>query len=107
MRPPLCEPSLINDVVLVNDLECVVGCRRLVARESILAGGSSGAVVAALERLLDTIPGSANCVLILPDRGERYLETIYDDDWVREQFGDVAHFWQSQGRERECMTMAF
>jgi 2,3-diaminopropionate biosynthesis protein SbnA len=68
MRPPLCEPALIDDVVHVNDLECVVGCRRLVARESILAGGSSGAVVAALERLQDTIHGGMNCVLILPDR---------------------------------------
>jgi cysteine synthase A len=107
LRPPLCEPALIDDVVLVNDLECVVGCRRLVARESILAGGSSGAVVAALERLQDTIPQGANCVLIFPDRGERYLETIYDDGWVREHFGDVAHHWRSQGRERECMTLAF
>jgi cysteine synthase A len=107
MRPPLCEPALIDDIVLVNDLECVVGCRRLVARESILAGGSSGAVVAALERLQDTIPQGANCVLIFPDRGERYLETIYDDGWVSEHLGDVAHLWQSPGRERECMTMAF
>jgi 2,3-diaminopropionate biosynthesis protein SbnA len=107
MRPPLCEPALIDDVVLVSDLDCVVGCRRLVARESILAGGSSGAVVAALERLQDTIPGGANCVLIFPDRGERYLETIYDDDWVWEHLGDVAHHWQRQGRERECMTVAF
>jgi len=106
MRPPLCEPSLIDDVVLVTDLECVVGCRRLVARESILAGGSSGAVVAALERLQGTIPDGANCVLIFADRGERYLETIYDDDWVRQHFGDVAHLWQSQGREPACMTMA-
>lgn len=107
MRPPLCEPALIDDVVLVSDLECVVGCRQLVARESILAGGSSGAVVAALERLQDTIPEGANCVLIFPDRGERYLDTVYDDEWVREHLGDIAQLWQSPGRERECMTMAF
>ncbi|HEY2291049.1 MAG TPA: 2,3-diaminopropionate biosynthesis protein SbnA [Thermoanaerobaculia bacterium] len=90
LRPPLCDPTLIDDVVLVNDLECVEACRRLVARESILAGGSSGAVVAALERLQETISDDANCVLILPDRGERYLDTIYDDDWVREHLGGVA-----------------
>jgi N-(2-amino-2-carboxyethyl)-L-glutamate synthase len=90
MRPPLCEPSLIDDVVLVNALDCVLGCRRLMERESILAGGSSGAVVAALDRLQDTIPDGANCVLIFADRGERYLETVYDDDWVRQHFGDVA-----------------
>ena len=87
MRPPLCDPSLIDEVVLVSDLECVVGCRRLVRREAILAGGSSGAVVSAVERLRESIPAGANCVMILPDRGERYLETIYNDDWVREHFG--------------------
>ena len=63
-------------------------------------------VVAALERLQDTIHGDMSCVLILPDRGERSLATIYDDDWVREHFGDVAHLWQSAGGERECMTTA-
>jgi len=28
-------------------------------------------------------PGS-NCVLILPDRGERHLDTIFSDEWVAE-----------------------
>ncbi len=91
LRPPLCDVSLINDVVLVTDFDCVAGCRRLVAREAILAGGSSGAVIAAVERLQDQIPPGANCVAILPDRGERYLETIYDDAWVRQHFGEVEH----------------
>jgi N-(2-amino-2-carboxyethyl)-L-glutamate synthase len=106
MRPPLCEPSLINDVVLVGDLDCVVGCRRLVERESILAGGSSGAVVSALMRLQDTIPDGASCVLIFPDRGERYLETIYDDNWVREHFGGAEHLWHER-QETACVTTAF
>jgi cysteine synthase A len=100
MRPPLCDPELIDDVVLMTDLDCVTGCRRLVAREAILAGGSSGAIVSALERLQDSIPAGATCVLIFPDRGERYLETIYDDGWVREHFGDVAHLWQSPNAPR-------
>ena len=107
MRPPLCEPALIDEVVLVSDLECVVACRRLVAREAILAGGSSGAVVAALDRLQDTIPDHANCVLIFPDRGERYLDTVYDDDWVREHLGGLAPQWQSRENEQQCMTIAF
>jgi 2,3-diaminopropionate biosynthesis protein SbnA len=98
LRPPFCELSLINEVVLVTDLDCVTGCRRLVAREAILAGGSSGAVIAAVERLQDKIPPGANCVAIFPDRGERYLETIYDDSWVRQHFGEVEHLWQDQER---------
>ena len=96
LRPPLCDVSLIDDIVLVTDLECVTGCRRLVGQEAILAGGSSGAVVSAVEKLRDSIPAGANCVAILPDRGERYLETIYNDSWVREHFGEVSHLWQRE-----------
>ncbi|HEX5758693.1 MAG TPA: 2,3-diaminopropionate biosynthesis protein SbnA [Thermoanaerobaculia bacterium] len=89
LKPPFCEPSLVDRCVHVSDLDCVVGCRRLALREAILAGGSSGGVVAAVEKLRDEIPAGAVCAAILPDRGERYLDTIYCDDWVREHFGDV------------------
>lgn len=73
----------------MNDRDCVVGCRTLVRREAILAGGSSGAAVMALHRLRHEIPDGATCAVILPDRGERYLETIYSDEWVRRHFGDI------------------
>ena len=94
MRPKLCDLSLIAECVHVTDLDCVVGCRRLVDREAILVGGSSGGVMAAVHKLQDRIPPGANCVAILPDRGERYLDTMFDDAWVREHFGDVEHHWR-------------
>jgi N-(2-amino-2-carboxyethyl)-L-glutamate synthase len=89
LKPPLCDLSVINEYVLVNDVDCIVGCRRLVAREAILAGGSSGAVLSAIERLKDRIPEGAVCVAVLPDRGERYLDTVFNDEWVYEHFGDI------------------
>jgi hypothetical protein len=58
--------------------------------EGILAGGSSGAAVMAVERMRDRIPAGANCVVVFPDRGERYLDTIYSDDWVTAHFGPLA-----------------
>jgi cysteine synthase A len=94
LRPPLCDLSMIDECVHVGDLDCVVGCRRLVTREAILAGGSSGGVLTAVEKVKDRIPEGAVCVAILPDRGERYLETLFSDDWVREHFGDVEHLWR-------------
>lgn len=93
MRPPLCEISLIDDCVHVSDLDCVVGCRKLVMREAILAGGSSGGVLAAIEKVRHLLPAGATCVAILPDRGERYLDTVYSDTWVRQHFGEVDHLW--------------
>jgi len=89
VRPPLCQSELADDIVYVSDLECIVGCRTLVQKEGILAGGSSGAAVMAVSKYMDRIPAGANCVMIFPDRGERYLNTIYSDAWVVEHFGSV------------------
>ena len=92
--PPLFRPDLAHACVHVSEVECVVGCRRLVTREAILAGGSSGAILMAIEKMKRDIPHDANCVAILPDRGERYLDTIYSGEWVRKHFGEISHLWQ-------------
>jgi len=93
VRPPLCDRRYIDDVIHVSDLECIAGCRLLVRREGILAGASSGGLVTAVGKLGDTIPSGATCVLILPDRGERYLDTVYSDEWVRGHCSETAELW--------------
>lgn len=98
VRPPLTDPSAADEVVHVTDLECVVGCRRLMNREAILAGGSSGANVAALEKMAHRLHRGANVALIFPDGGDRYLDTIFSDSWVHRHFGEVAHLWKDSGQ---------
>jgi cysteine synthase A len=98
VRPPLCDLRFIDEHVLVSDLECILACRRLVRQEGILAGASSGGLIAAVGKLRDKIPAGATCVVILPDRGERYVDTVYSDAWVRDHFGDVPDLWpESEG----------
>ncbi|MBT2510608.1 2,3-diaminopropionate biosynthesis protein SbnA [Streptomyces sp. ISL-98] len=92
--PALMDPSAADDVVHVSDIECVAACRRLVGREAILAGGSSGATVAALMKYRDRIPAGSHCVMIFPDGGDRYLDTIYSDEWVHHNFGEISHLWK-------------
>jgi N-(2-amino-2-carboxyethyl)-L-glutamate synthase len=87
--PELFQPGLEDEHLYVSDLDCIKGCRRLLEREAILAGGSSGGIIAAIEKKRWKIPDGANCVAILCDRGERYLDTIYSDDWVEKHFGNV------------------
>jgi N-(2-amino-2-carboxyethyl)-L-glutamate synthase len=94
MIPDLCDPSVADDFFLITDLECVVGCRQLVKKESILAGGSTGAIVMAIDKFKSQIKENSNCVFIIHDRGERYLDTIYSDEWVSSNFGDVDYLWQ-------------
>jgi cysteine synthase A len=105
--PPLFKDDLADDFILVTDLDCVVGCRRLVRQEAILAGGSSGGVFSAVERYRLYIPQDATCVLIFPDRGERYLDTIYSDAWVEEQFGAVSHLWEKGEEAKLCEMVAY
>lgn len=104
VMPGLYQPDLAARCVHVTDLDCIVGCRRLVRQEAILGGGSSGAVLIAVERMMAEIPSYANCVAILPDRGERYLDTIYSDRWVTEHFGDVARLWEHSTEAQPCAT---
>ena len=87
MTPGLHRQDVADMVLYMSDLDCVRGCRDLVRREAILAGASSGAVISAIRRLSATIAKGAVCAAILPDRGERYLNTVYNDDWVRQELG--------------------
>lgn len=77
-------PDLVRRV---DDLDCVVGARRLARRESLLAGASGGGVVTALSRELHRFDPDDNVVLVLHDSGSRYLDTVYDDRWVQERLG--------------------
>ena len=80
--PELLNKAEIDEVVYVNDLESMQGCRELVTKEGIFAGGSSGSVVAAIQKLLPNFPQSYRVLTLFPDRGERYLDLVYDDAWV-------------------------
>ncbi|WP_149275648.1 2,3-diaminopropionate biosynthesis protein SbnA [Pareuzebyella sediminis] len=81
----------IWDHVEVSDLDCVEGCWSLLKKEGILCGGSTGGVITAMDTYTTQLEPSANCVLLLSDRGERYLDTIYNLDWVNEKF-PAAHY---------------
>lgn len=76
--------SVIDDMIQISDKEAMLTARRLARVEGIFAGGSSGAVVAATIKLLDSRRISGNILIILPDSGNRYLSKIYSDTWMRE-----------------------
>jgi cysteine synthase A len=107
VRPKLHRPELVDEYLNMTDLDCVVGCRRLVRSEAILAGGSSGAVIMAIDRLKETIAEGAVCVAVMADRGERYLDTIYSDNWVEEHFGSVSHLWEDRKETGRYVTMTY
>lgn len=82
--------DMVEKPILINELESIRGARMLLKREAILAGGSSGAVVMAMQKMIPNISSDATIASIICDRGERYLDTIYSDSWVKNNFGQKA-----------------
>jgi N-(2-amino-2-carboxyethyl)-L-glutamate synthase len=85
--PPFCRTDMVDRVVHVSDRDIVVGCLALAQEESIMAGASSGGVIAAVKQVEQELPPGTVCVVILHDRGERYLDTVYSEEWVKSKFG--------------------
>jgi cysteine synthase A len=94
--PGLYKHDVADLVMYVSDLDCVEGCRALVRSEAILAGASSGGVVSAIRKMSGSIPEGAVCAAILPDRGERYLNTVYNDEWVQKEIGSNPSTWHGR-----------
>lgn len=72
--------SLVDRVEQVNSETAIATARRLMAEEGILAGISSGAALAAADRLAK-LPEFADKVIVavLPSASERYLSTVLFD----------------------------
>ncbi len=72
--PQIYQPEMLDDKIMIEDGEAFETTRLLVTKEGLFVGMSSGAAVAGaihLARMID----SGIIVVILPDRGERYLST--------------------------------
>ncbi len=81
--PRLARGQSFDHVERVSDLDCVVGCRRMADREAILVGGSAGGVLESIRAMQDDLAGKT-CVAVLHDSGTRYLDTVFNDQWVFE-----------------------
>ena len=72
--PEIYNPKMMDEKITVDDGEAYETTRLLAAKEGIFVGMSSGAAVAGALRLARQMD-SGTIVVILPDRGDRYLST--------------------------------
>jgi cysteine synthase A len=88
IRPALLDESFIDDVVLVEEADTLRTCHRL-ARAGFLFGGSTGTVVSgATDWLARHDADGLTAVAIAPDLGERYLDTVYQTNWLVDLYGE-------------------
>jgi cysteine synthase B len=72
--PKIFEPERVDRIIDVTQQEAEDTTRALAAQEGLFAGVSSGGAVAAARRLAEEVSG-ALIVVIVCDRGDRYLST--------------------------------
>jgi cysteine synthase A len=88
VRPELLDESYVDEVVCVEEADTIRACHRL-ARRGFLFGGSTGTVVSgAMDWLAQHDTPELTAVAIAPDLGERYLDTIYQTNWLQDLYGE-------------------
>jgi cysteine synthase A len=83
--PPNFDTKMIDAAYNVRDSLSFSVCHALARQEGLLLGGSTGAIVAAGLADARNYQTPQRILLLNPDRGDRYLETIYHPVWLEEQ----------------------
>lgn len=73
--------DIIDEVHWLNDGEAFGATLELARDEKIFAGNTSGSVYAVARWLNKIAPHGSNIVAIFPDRGDRYIGTVYDEEY--------------------------
>ncbi|GAA4115584.1 2,3-diaminopropionate biosynthesis protein SbnA [Aquimarina addita] len=83
MKPKILENAVIDDVVYVNEDETIDSCHELLEKHNLYAGGSSGSVYAGIKKYFkeNKVDSQVNIMCVFADSGERYITTIYNDQW--------------------------
>ena len=84
--PGVFDKNIVDEMLRISDKKSFTEARRLAREEGILAGGSTGTVMAGVRKLLarPELAGKT-LVMMVHDSGRSYLTKQYNDDWMSEQ----------------------
>jgi cystathionine beta-synthase len=110
--PPVCDLSRVQRAYSIPDAEAFAVCRNLLKTEGIMAGTSSGTLIAAALRYCreQTVP--KRVVSLVCDSGNKYLSKVYNDYWMldhgfieRETYGDLRDLISRRHQEHAVATV--
>ncbi|MDR3375342.1 MAG: pyridoxal-phosphate dependent enzyme [Ancalomicrobiaceae bacterium] len=111
--PPNADLSLVSAAYSIPDAESMATARDLLKREGILAGSSSGTLLAAALRYCREQTEPKRVVTLVCDTGAKYLSKVYDDAWIAEQglatraaYGDLRDLVVRSHREGGTITVS-
>ena len=111
--PPIADFSRVKKAYSISDEEACSTVRELLMKEGILAGSSSGTLLAAALRYCREQKSPKRVVTFVCDSGNKYLSKVFNDYWMidqgflkREQFGDLRDLITRRHDERATVTIA-
>ncbi len=84
VRPSIADFADPDRIVAVDELTTVKMCLSFAQDYHLLVGGSTGTVLAAIKATSDEFALGETVVAISPDMGDKYLDTIYNPEWVEQ-----------------------
>ncbi|QNP75096.1 2,3-diaminopropionate biosynthesis protein SbnA [Streptomyces roseirectus] len=82
--------------VQVSEADTIAVCRMVAARYGLLVGGSTGTVLSAVRRLAPVLAPGGTVVAVSPDLGDKYVDTVYCDAWVRDHYPETSDLTAAQ-----------
>ncbi|MDQ8027507.1 MAG: cystathionine beta-synthase [Brevundimonas sp.] len=83
--PDTADITLIDKAYSIPDAEAIATVRELLLKEGILAGSSSGTLIAAALRWCREQTEPKTAVTFVCDTGAKYLSKVYNDAWLADQ----------------------
>ena len=83
--PANCDLSLVSQAFTIGDGESFQTARELLSNEGILAGSSSGMLIAAALRYCRAQREPKRVVTLICDSGNKYLSKMFNDYWMIDQ----------------------
>ena len=82
--PRFCNLSLIDEAFSIKDKDAFETTRMLLRKESILAGSSSGTLLAAALKYCHEQRTPKRVVTLACDTGNRYLSKVFNNEWIQQ-----------------------